>query len=55
MKANALLLGWEAQNVQDNVEFDGGLSRYSTGAAADARQRLIDDHGWNITDGGLAE
>ena len=52
---DAILLGWEAQDVQDDVVFSGGLSRYSAGAAAEARRRLIDDHGWNITDRGLAE
>jgi len=50
---DALLIGWEAQNVQNNVSFNGGLSKYTLGsAAAAARQRLIDDHNWSITDGG---
>jgi len=49
---DALLIGWEGQAVQDNVSFDGGDSKYSAGAAATARQALIDDHTWAITDGG---
>jgi surface protein len=51
---DALLIGWEAQDVQNNVVFDGGYSKYSAGVAAEARQRLIDEHGWVITDGGQA-
>lgn len=47
-----LLTGWEAQAVQNNVTFDGGNSKYSAGAPATARQALIDDHTWTITDGG---
>ena len=49
---DALLIGWESQKVQDDVHFDAGDSTYSPGAAAEARQRLIDEHGWNIDDGG---
>ena len=49
---DALLIGWEAQNVQDDITINFGNSQYSSGAAATARQALIDDHNWNITDGG---
>ncbi len=55
---DALLIGWAAQQVQNDVAFDGGYSHYSgvlddvTSAADDARQSLIDDHGWLISDGG---
>ena len=49
---DALLIGWESQAVQDNVNFHGGNSKYSAGAAATARQALIDDHAWQIQDGG---
>jgi len=50
---DALLVGWEAQNVQDNVTFSAGNSKYTLGsAAAAARQRLITDHNWTIADGG---
>jgi len=47
---DALLIGWEDQEVQDGVSFHGGYSVYSAGAAA--RQRLIDDHSWAIIDNG---
>ncbi len=49
---DALLIAWAQQNVLAWVDFDGGHSRYSAGAAAAARQSLIDDHLWHITDGG---
>jgi surface protein len=51
---DALLAGWESQAVQSGVTFDGGGSQYSSGAAATARQALINDHSWTITDGGVA-
>ncbi len=51
---DAILLGWSAQTVQSNVEFDGGNSQYSAGAAATARASLIADDSWIITDGGQA-
>ena len=52
---DALLIGWEGQAVKDNVTFDGGTSKYTGGGAvATARQALIDDHSWVITDGGIA-
>ena len=50
---DALLIAWEAQAVQDNVDFHAGNSQYTTGgAAAAARAALIADHNWTITDGG---
>lgn len=51
---DALLVGWESQAVNDNVSFHGGNSKYSPAPsdAATARQALIDDHGWTITDSG---
>lgn len=50
---DALLIGWEAQAVQNNVQFSGGNSKYTLGGAAEAaRQRLITDHNWSISDGG---
>jgi surface protein len=51
---DALLTGWEGQAVQNGVAFAGGNSKYSAGAPATARQALIDDHLWTITDGGPA-
>lgn len=50
---DSLLVGWAPQEVQEDVVFSGGDSRYSAGDAAEARQTLI-DKGWEITDGGQA-
>ena len=49
---NNLLIGWAELPLQEDVEFHGGGSQYSAGAATDARQRIIDDFNWIITDGG---
>ena len=49
---DALLIGWEGQEVQNGVFFHGGDSKYSDGGAEDARSRLISEHGWTIDDGG---
>ncbi len=49
---DAVLIGWEGQSVLTDVQFDGGLSKYSAGDAAAARARLISDHSWTISDGG---
>ena len=51
---DSLLTGWEGEAVLNNVTFHGGSSKYSAGAAATARQALIDDHTWDIIDGGQA-
>lgn len=49
---DALLTGWAAQSLQSDVVFDAGTSLYSAGDAATARQKIIDDFGWTITDDG---
>jgi surface protein len=51
---DALLIGWEAQpNPRGmNVVFDGGNSMYTPGTGGIARQSLIDNFLWTITDGG---
>ena len=49
---NAILTSWSQQNVQPNLNFHGGYSQYSCGLPEEARQSLIDNHGWTITDGG---
>ena len=52
---DTLLIGWAAQNVQNNVPFHGGNSQYTPGGAAEAaRNTLINTYGWTITDGGPA-
>ena len=50
---DALLTGWEQLDLVDGLSFDAGSSQY-TSAAASARQAIIDDDGWTISDGGLA-
>ncbi len=52
-KYNSLLLGWSQQTLQSNVKFDAGTSNYSNGTPSDARQSIIDNFGWSITDGGM--
>jgi surface protein len=49
---DALLVNWEAQTKNNNVAFHGGGSKYSSGAPATARQNLITNTNWTITDGG---
>jgi surface protein len=52
---DAMLIGWSAQNVHNNVAFDGGGSKYTTGGAAEAgRTHLVSTHTWTIVDGGGA-
>jgi surface protein len=48
----ALLIGWNNQNLRANVSFDGGNSKYVSNAAEAARQNIIDNDNWVITDGG---
>lgn len=48
-----LLVNWEAQLVNNNLSPNFGNAQYTAGSpASDARQRLIDNDGWTITDGG---
>jgi surface protein len=47
---DALLIGWAAQTVQQNVPFSAGNSQYSS-AAINAKNTLV-TAGWTITDGG---
>ena len=49
---NAILVAWEAQAVQNNVNVHFGDATYS-GAGATARAALIAD-GWTVSDGGEA-
>lgn len=50
---DALLIAWSKKTVQSNVDFSAGNSQYSIKAQA-ARDILVAEHGWNITDAGLA-
>lgn len=47
-----LLLGWSELQLQMDVEFCGGNSKYSTAARA-ARRHIIKEFNWNISDGGM--
>ena len=49
---NALLIAWSALTLRNRVPFGAGNSQYSAGAAATARQSIIDTYGWTISDGG---
>jgi surface protein len=52
---NNLLIGWSSQTLQDGLTFHGGNNnKYSPGEAADARQDIIDNYNWTISDGGLS-
>jgi len=52
---DALLVGWEAQAPTSGINITFGGSKYTAGsAAATARQSLIDNYSWTITDGGTA-
>ena len=48
-----LLIGWAGRTVKKEVVFDGGNSKYSAGAAANARAKLTGTYEWTITDGGV--
>jgi len=48
---DSLLNGWSQLNLQPNITFDGGNSKYSSNASA-ARQKIIDDFTWTISDSG---
>ncbi len=50
----ALLIGWNAQNLQPNVSFSGGNSQYCSKTAEDARANMIASDSWIISDGGLS-
>jgi len=47
---DALLIGWSKKTLQENVAFNGGNSKYCSGTTA--RQKIITDFNWTITDGG---
>tara|TARA_R100001198_G_C5228581_1_gene208466 strand:+ start:306 stop:1622 length:1317 start_codon:yes stop_codon:yes gene_type:complete len=50
-----LLIGWAAQEVNENVLFHAGNSNYTPGGEAeDARDTLINNYNWTITDSGPA-
>ena len=50
---DALLTGWNAQNLQPGVTFHGGNSLYRSTQAQTARENMISSDRWSITDRGL--
>ena len=49
---DALLIGWSNQIVQPGIVFNAGSSTYTIGAKK-AHNKLIEQYGWKILDGGL--
>ena len=48
---NALLVGWNKLNLQNNVDFHAGNSLYSSAAAIAARANMVSTYNWTFTDG----
>lgn len=51
---DGILLAWQHLDLQQRVPFDAGETQYSPGEPADARQFIIDEFDWDISDGGEA-
>lgn len=49
---DSLLVMWNAQSLRFGVIFDGGASTYCSNAAQAARENMIVNDGWEITDAG---
>lgn len=49
---NKLLIEWSKRNLQENIIFNGGASKYDLGYPEERRQFIIDEFGWTIEDGG---
>ena len=50
-----LLQGFNELELQDNINFDGGNSKYSAGEIAMYRANIISTDSWTITDGGIGD
>lgn len=50
-----LLEGWGKRQLQQNVQFSAGEAQYSTESAKAAREHIINEFGWSISDGGFFE
>ncbi|MCF6318884.1 MAG: DUF285 domain-containing protein [Proteobacteria bacterium] len=48
-----MLIGFATQNLQNDVDFHGGNSRYCSAAAQAARASIIANYNWSITDAGV--
>lgn len=49
-----LLVSWAGLELQEGLTFAAGDSTYSPGPPAESRQKMIDEFGWEIIDGGPA-
>jgi len=49
---NKLLIEWSNLNLQEDIDFNGGSSRYDLGLPEERRQYIIDTFNWSISDGG---
>jgi len=49
---DALLVGWDAQNLLYGASFHGGNSQYCSTAAETARANMIASYFWSVVDGG---
>ena len=47
-----LLIAWSVLTLQNGVTWGMGSIEYTGGAGSDARQDIIDNYSWTITDGG---
>ncbi|NLB63450.1 MAG: DUF285 domain-containing protein, partial [Fibrobacter sp.] len=52
---DSILCNWSQLELQRNVKFDGGNSKYSPGLPAASRALLENVYNWQITDGGSLE
>jgi surface protein len=59
---DSTIVGWAEKNLQPNLTFDAGESKYTTistrpelGPGSGPRGKIINEFGWTINDGGLYE
>jgi len=52
---DAMLINFNAQNLNDSVSFHAGNSVYCQAPAQSARANMIANDNWNITDGGVCD
>ncbi|TCO11024.1 putative repeat protein (TIGR02543 family)/predicted secreted protein (Por secretion system target) [Natronoflexus pectinivorans] len=49
---NKMLIKWSELDLQQDISFYGGSSKYDLGLPEDRRQHIIDAFGWTFNDGG---
>ncbi|KAF5071281.1 PKD-like domain protein [anaerobic digester metagenome] len=52
---SSILMGWSQLTLKNGVKFHADRSKYGYGTSAAARQSIIDNFGWTITDGGMVD